>query len=439
MATKGLGNETLVTSILRSNTVLVEVGGSVRRITVENFMNAINNGDEQMLRQVAWGIPIKQSTQSSTNYGVIGNTAAWTEYKLYCGRYLVTNDGRAAKMSPTNSAVFADGTAVDETKGHVMWIGPRLYYRVQTDSVSGVPVLWLSMLPIGGEFIGGANGGMYNCIGAYKGSMSGSALVSRSGVAPAGSKTINAFWNAAQVNGKEWGLTDYDQRKLIMMLGLSQYGDTNIQAKLGYGVGGSSSKDLWAAAAALQTGATKSLGDNWGKIAISVVNGSNTGVDCSRVNMMGIEDPYGWQWEFLQGVFCGSSNNSAQSGTEIFIYKGNRLPTTAELAAHPNGEYRQATRQTASGQVQEIILGEHFDIFPKKIGGNSTSYWADYSWANTTGQLVRWGGNAGNGANCGLASAGSNIAWSHSDASVGSRLAYFGNLTFVSGASLMAA
>ena len=33
-------------------------------------MNAINNGDEQMLRQVAWGIPIKQSTQSSTNYGV---------------------------------------------------------------------------------------------------------------------------------------------------------------------------------------------------------------------------------------------------------------------------------------------------------------------------------------------------------------------------------
>lgn len=64
---------------------------------------------------------------------------------------------------------------------------------------------------------------------------------------------------------------------------------------------------------------------------------------------------------------CGSSNNSAQSGTEIFIYKGNRLPTTAELAAHPNGEYRQATRQTASGQVQEIILGEHFDIFPKRL------------------------------------------------------------------------
>ena len=98
-----------------------------------------------------------------------------------------------------------------------------------------------------------------------------------------------------------------------------------------------------------------------------------------------------------------------------------------------------ATRQTTSGQVQEIILGEHFDIFPKKIGGSSTSYWADYSWANTTGQLVLWGGNANYGAVCGLASAPSDDAWSHSAAAIGSRLAYFGNLTFVSGASLMAA
>lgn len=89
--------------------------------------------------------------------------------------------------------------------------------------------------------------------------------------------------------------------------------------------------------------------------------------------------------------------------------------------------------------MQEIILGEHFDIFPKKIGGNSTSYWADYSWANTTGQLVLWGGSASDGAYCGLAFAASADGWSHSLAALGSRLAYFGDLTFVSGASLMAA
>lgn len=437
--TKALGNETLVNSMLRTDSVMIEVGGNVRRISLENFMNAINTGNEQLLRQVAWGIPLKHKTQSSTAYGVIGNTSAWAEYKRMSGRYLVTNSGKASKLSPTNSALFADGTALDESKGHVMFISPRLYYLVQTDSVSGIPYLWLSMLPIGGHYIGGANGGMYNCIGAYKGSMAGNAFVSRSGVAPAGSRTINTFWNAAQVNGKDWGLTDYDQRKLMMMLGLSEYGDTNIQAKLGYGVSGSSNMDLWGAASVLQTGATKSLGDNWGKINISLVNGSNTGVNCSRVNLMGIEDPYGWQWEDIQGVYCGTSANSAQNGSEIFIYKGNRLPTAAELATHPTGEYRQATRVTTSGWVQEIIAGENFDIFPARIGGGSTSYWADYSWANNTGQLVFWGGYAGHGAYCGLASAYSLYAWSDSSAAVGSRLAYYGNLTFVTGAELMAA
>lgn len=436
--TKVLAQETLVSSMLRTDSVLVEVGGNVRRISLENLMNAINTGNEQLLRQVAWGIPLKHKIQSSTYYGVVGNTAAWNEYKRMSGRYLVTNSGKASKLSPTNSSVFADGTALDETKGHVMFISPRLYYLVQTDSVTGIPYLWLSMLPIGGNYIGGANGGMYNCIGAYKGAMIGSTLVSRSGINIIGAKTINAFWSAAQVNGKDWGLTDYDQRKLIMMLGLSEYGDTNIQAKLGNGISGSSGLDLWTAAAALLTGATKSIGDNFGKIDISLVNGANTGVGCSRVNMMGIEDPYGWQWEMMQGVYCGSANNSAQNGSEIYIYKGNRLPTSAELTTHPNGEYRQATRQTVGGYVQEIIAGENFDIFPSKIGGGTTSYWADYSWANNTGQLVFWGGYAYNGAACGLAYASSSYDWSFSSAIVGSRLAYYGNLTFVTGADLMA-
>lgn len=438
MATKTLGNETTVASMLRSNSVLVEIDGNVRRITLENLMNAINTGNEQLLRQVAWGVPLKHKVQSSTYYGVIGNTAAWEEYKRMSGRYLVTNTGKASKLSPTNSSVFADGTALDESKGHVMFISPRLYYLVQTDSITGIPYLWMSMLPIGGNYIGGANGGLYNCIGAYKGAMSGTALVSRSGVAPAGSKTINAFWTAAQVNGKDWGLTDYEQRKLIMMLGLSEYGDTNIQAKLGYGISGSTNLDLWATAATLQTGATKSLGDNFGKIGISVVNGSITGVNCSRVNMMGIEDPYGWQWEMLQGVFCGNSANATQAGTEIFIYKGNRLPSAAELSTYPNGEYRQATRLTNEGYVQEIIAGDNFDIFPAKTGGGTTSYWSDYSWANNTGQLVFWGGTASDGAHCGLACAASNRAWSSASAGIGSRLAYYGNLTFVTGYELMA-
>ena len=437
MAKKALGSETLVSSMLRTNSVLIEVGGSVRRITLENFMNAINAGDEQLLRQVAWGVPIKQSIQSSTNYGRIGNLTAWEEYKLQSGRYLVTNTGKAAKLHPNDSSKYADGTVLDESKGHVMFISPRLYYRVQTDSVTGLPVLWMSQLPIGGHYIGNAHGGMYNVFGAYKGSISGSALVSRSGVAPAGSRTIQQFWDAARVNGTDWGLINYDARKLMLMFGLSQYGDTNIQAKLGYGIGGSTEKDLWATAANLLTGATKSLGDNFGNIPITVVNGSITGDNCSRVNLMGIEDPYGWQWEMSQGVYFGSSANGGQTGTEIFLYDGNRMPTTAELSATPSGNFRQLTRPTTSGYVQNVILGEFFDIFPSLLGSGSTSYWADYFWGNSTGQLCLWGGDANVGSLCGVACVDSNSAFSAALWNIGSRLAYYGMLNFVNGKDIV--
>lgn len=433
MAKKALGSETSVSSMLRSNSVLVEVGGSVRRITLENFMNAINAGDEQLLRQVAWGVPIKQASTSSTNWGRIGNLTAWQEYKLNCGRYLVTNTGKAAKLHPNHSDVYADGTVLDETKGHVMHISPRLYYRVQTDSVSGLPVLWMSQLPIGGHYIGNAHGGMYNVIGAYKGSISGTALVSRSGVAPTGSRTIQSFWDAARVNGTDWGLINVDLRKLMIMFGLSEYGDTNIQAKLGYGIGGSTSLDLWTAAAVLLIGATKSLGDNFGNIPITVVNGEFTGVNCSRVNLMGIEDPYNWQLEMSQGAYFGSSANAGHTGSEIFLYEGNRLPSASELTATPSGSYRQLTRPTTSNYVQKIILGEYFDTFPSLLGGNSTSYWADYFYGNTTGQLCLWGGTAYDGSQSGLAFVYSNHAFSDASSTVGSRLAYYGMLNFVNG------
>ena len=116
MANKALGNETKVSTMLRNNSILIEVGGSVRRIELDKFMDAINSGDEQLLRQVAWGVPIKQAIQSSTNYGVIGNLTAWQEYKLMSGRYLVTNDGKAAKLHPNDSSMYADGTVLDENQ-----------------------------------------------------------------------------------------------------------------------------------------------------------------------------------------------------------------------------------------------------------------------------------------------------------------------------------
>ena len=112
------------------------------------------------------------------------------------------------------------------------------------------------------------------------------------------------------------------------------------------------------------------------------------------------------------------------------------MPTSTELTTHPAGLYRQLERVTAEGWVKKIISGEYFDIMPSEVGADSSSYWCDYSWANTTGQVVLWGGAAYDGAYCGLACAYSGTGWSTANAPVGSRLAYYGPLDFVDGKNI---
>ena len=430
---KNLAEANKVSNILHTDSVIVEVGGSIRRITLDKLIDAINYGDNELLRSVAWGVPIKQSVQSSPDWGRVGNLDLWEEYKSLSGRYLVKNNGHAAKLSRIDSSIYADGTTLDESIGHVIAHYPRLYYRVVEDPITQIPTLWMSMIPIGGHYIEESN------IGAYKGSMSGSALVSRSGVAPADSKTITAFWNAAQVNGKDWGLQSYDHRKFMMMLLLSEFGNPNSQMMVGNGVTGSNNGSDWSTPLSWDLGATKSLGNAVGKVDVSWTNSAGTKVlDANHVSLFGIEDPWALQWEFSQGIYCGSANNDGQDGSEVFIYEGNRLPSASELASHPEGDYRQLTRLTSSGYIQKMTLGEYFDLVPSQHDGGGTSYWGDYHYANNKGQVVLWGGLANYGALAGLVSPFSNSSWSSSDSTVGSRLAYYGDLVIMSGAQLVA-
>lgn len=430
---KNIATAAQVASIIKTNSIIVEVDGSVRRITLDKLIDSINAGSEELLRSVAWGVPIKQASQSSPAWGRVGNLDMWKLFKEQSGRYLVKNNGHAAKLAVSNSGVYADGTPLNESIGHVMVHFPKLYFRVQTDAVSGVPYLWMSLLPIGGHFIPESN------IAAYKGSMSGSALVSRSGATIAGSKTIDSFWAAAQANGKDWGLIDYYHKKLMIMLLLSEYGNPDAQAMVGNGLTGSNNGSDWQTPLGFPTGNTKSLGDTFGAVAHAWTTSGGVAVqNANDVSILGIENPYAQQYEFTQGIYCGNSGNSGQDGSEVFLYEGNRMPSASELASHPSGDYRQLTRLTSEGYIKKMIIGEHFDIIASEHGAGGTSYWCDYHVANSTGQVVFWGGPATDGASCGLGRADSYIGWSPSASHIGSRLAYYGKLTVMSGAQLVA-
>ena len=426
-----------VNSILASNYIMVEIGGSIKRISVKDFMNAIQAGSLN-LSQYAWGVPIYQSPSSKTSpeWGRVGNLDMWEQYKETMGRYLLTQDGRLAKLSKTNSNYFADGTTVDETKGNIMFHAPRLYYLVKTDAVTGIPYLWASSLPIGGHYIESP------CLGAYKADVIADKLVSRSGRVPKGGLTISQFWAKARANGNDYGLVSYDLRRFMMMIQLFEYGSPNCQTKIGYGVGGSTNGDFWGAASKLTTGATKTLGDSCGNIAIDALadaTASNqASVNSSRVSLFGIEDAWNWQWEMTQGIYFGKSENTGQTGKEVFIYDGNRMPTDAELTTKPAGDYRKLERMDGEGYVSKMALGEYFDLIAQSTtGGGSNNYWCDSFYRNlATGQLCLFGGVADYGSFSGLACVASFTAFSHAYATYGARLAYYGKTQYVNGADL---
>lgn len=426
-----------VNSMLASDCVMVEIGGSIKRISVKDFMNSIQTGSLN-LSQYAWGVPIYQSPSSKTSpeWGRVGNLDMWAQYKETAGRYLLTQDGRLAKLSKTNSSYFADGTVVDETKGNIMFHASRLYYLVKTDAVTGIPYLWLSLLPIGGHYIESP------CFGAYKADVISDKLVSRSGRVPKGNLTISQFWAKARANGNDYGLSCYDHRRLMMMLQLSEYGNPNCQDKIGYGVGGSVNGNFWSAASKLTTGATKTLGDSCGSIPIDALPDATAGkpasVNSSRVSLFGIEDGWNWQHEMTQNIYFGKSENTGQTGKEVFIYEGNRMPTDAELTTKPAGDYRKLERMDGEGYVSKMVLGEHFDLIAQSTtGGGSNNYWCDYFWRNlVTGQLCLFGGAANYGSVSGLACVHSTYAFSNAYTTYGARLAYYGKTQYVNGADL---
>ena len=436
MATGDICAVDYATAMTQDNAFLIEIDGKPYRVKLSQLSKIIEQ-EGTVLNQIAWGIPMTQA--SGTAWGVVGNTLLRDAYEGKCGRYFVKNDGSACKLQPTNSGnvsagtvTAADGTVLDQTTGHIMHIAPRLYYLFKT--VDGTPYVWLSEMPISEHFLETADG--YICQGAfpaYIGTVNGTAscLTSRMGVVPSNSQQISTFFARAQNNGAFWGLTNYDVFRWRWLYGVGHYGNTNIQAQLGNGVCGTGS--TWDLGAQTETtGKTAALGDAWGNVALSF------GTSASHVNLGGIEDPYGLRREMLQGIFFGNSDNTAQTGAEAFIYKGNRMPTSTELASHPAGEYRQVSRLTSASAsyIRTMLLGDHFDLIPQTVGGGSTSYYSDAYWANTTGQLCVVGGSASYGLSCGLAAVLSLHAFSYSAAFYGSRLAYYGKLTFKDGRNM---
>lgn len=358
--------------------------------------------------------------QNSNPAFVVNNRGAAELYQSQMGGYaFFIKDGKvyAAKLNGADWTKFADGTAFTseleqmcETMVHV----PDCHFKGE-----GKTLHFGGIVPIDGGKVFDSP----HWVGAYKiwYDTSGKAH-SRPDKAPKHSQTMSQFWAAAQLLGSEWGLANYGFHCLINALFQARYGNLNSQSVIGAGFQTSS----WEAARDVPMGLLKHLGDGSGNVYYT----DATIGDQYPVKLFGFEDLWGKLWEFRPGIRFYMDNDVRKA----VVYSGNQVSNTA------TGREFVCSVQSASGAyVKSMECGEFWDMIAQNVtGGGSTTYYCDGYWAATGGQLLGVGGRAGIGAQCGLASAASDDAFSRSTTALGARLAFYGEPEIVSGAQLVA-
>ena len=406
MAVK-LTEKKLVTSMTADQTFVVEVGGALRRLKLGDLQKMVGN---------ELFYPTITLEQSSNPQFDLPTPFMANMYRQQMGGYMMKPVGGvvyAAKLDPSNWDYFADGTKVDDAaKYDTMVRVPDCHFKAE-----GKTMQFGGLFPIAG----GHKFDSPNWVGAYEMFVDSSGVGhSRPGVAPSHSKTMTEFWNCAQKLGSNFGLANYGFQCLIEALFQVSFGNLNSQAVIGSGFQSQS----WEACRDVPMGKCISLGDGSGKVLYNDATIGNQ----YPVKLFGFEDLWGKLWEFRPGIRFYMDGSTRYA----VVYSGNQVSNTANgrkftIPSSASGEY--ITRKT---------LGEHWDAFPQAVGGSDSTYYCDGFWAATSGELLGVGGSAYYGSQCGLSSAHSNNGFSSSWASIGARLAFYGNPTIVSGSELMA-
>ena len=326
------------------------------------------------------------------------------------GTYVIDEENKKyAKLNSGNHTYFEDGTVWDGSYGNSFRRIPTVYYYVTSDD-NNQPILKISPNDIGGHSWEEA------WIGTYKGSIVGNKLRSIPGATTTQSTTMSNFWNAAQQNSIDYGLVNYFQHCMLLGLHYAKFGTSQSETTMGPGLQNAGSGYYTHI-----TGYSKELGDGTGSMPYA---GSAT---LTMNKLFGIEDLAGSTWEFRPNIrFSGS-------GAIATVYEGNIVSNTA------SGRTFQKLSSASQAYITEMVLGEYCDFIPKTVGGTSSTYYCDGTWASSSGELLLVGGISGHGTLCGLSAAYSSSAFSDSYANVGARLAFYGDIssyTLVSGQEL---
>lgn len=321
-----------------------------------------------------------------------------------------------------NSANWPDGSAIDidlSRKENRMVYFPK-YYHKTVERSPGIWRTYISEQQIDSDYIEEPEM-LLSTFEAY--TNTDGTLMSVWGVASTASQTMATFVSQAKSNGPLWSIGDYRSHATIARMFCAYYKTTNISTsnsaipcsggtkRYNYGV----------------TGATITLGNRDGKKA------TTNDTSYYSTNFLGLEDCYYSKWEFVQGI-------NILKGKYV-VYDGGSFPDkdVAELEAAGATNIRvvgyepnPAATDGYNGWTKAVAQGKYGDVVPTAHGGSETTYYSDYSWFNPTGnRIFLRSGDSDDGSRCGVFLALAADASSHSWATVGARLAFYGKIVVV--------
>lgn len=294
------------------------------------------------------------------------------------------------RLKDDDGTKYHDGTAADltGTEGDVFMLLPKFYWKVTEESTD----VYKLGLAYGGkpddtwkEWDG------KTLIGVYEAFRNSGRLYSRSGVVPITNVAQAQFKVDARNGGAGYMIVDWSMHCMMAMLYYCQYGHMNSQLKIGRGT----------SSYPKTTGATDAL------CMTDTVAGGNG--DSGSINFFGLENWWGDIIEWMEGIEVNSG---------------------IATITNPDGSTRTVQGYDMQGYYpKKMVLGEFFDLIGKELGAGDTSGYCDYFYLNVsqTARVVRrsyYASYTYGGVACALA----HYDASYASSSIGSRLAFRGDL-----------
>jgi hypothetical protein len=176
---------------------------------------------------------------------------------------------------------------------------------------------------------------------------------------------------AAYARGGQFA-SHYWARHALMLLWLGKYKTFNAQTNYD-----GHTNDTWSELKIRKNGRTLGLGNATGRIAQHTTLDAGLASGYIATSILGIENPFGSIWEFLDGLrFWEDATSVARAATCTDPTKFSDAAST--YPAQPDGYSNIATPLAATDDWQKSLIAGHF--LPATVGGGagSSSYITDY-------------------------------------------------------------